>query len=323
MSVLPSRGRGVTDCGDGVFTVDTMLDREGQTSLHVIADRGRGIVVDTGTRHSVPLILQCLEEQGVAPADVDWIVVTHVHLDHAGGTGLLARELPNARILVHPRGARHLVDPTRLWAATLAVYGVPKAQRLYGELLPLASSRLVICTDGQHIDWQGRSLRVLDTPGHASHHLSLFDEGSRIAFTGDTFGVSYPEFDDAQGSLALVTCSPSQFDPDALHRSVDRIAALDPAAVCLTHYGRSTGIARMAADLHHQIDEHVRLARALSSHPAGAERQAHLLAGVTELVHAELARQGSTLPRDRAQALVGGDIDLNAAGLEAWLAQLS
>ena len=161
MSVLPSRGRGVTDCGDGVFTVDTMLDREGQTSLHVIADRGRGIVVDTGTRHSVPLTLKCLEEQGVAPADVDWIVVTHVHLDHAGGTGLLARELPNARILVHSRGARHLVDPTRLWAATLAVYGVPKAQRLYGELLPLESSRLVICTDGQHIDWQGRSLMAI------------------------------------------------------------------------------------------------------------------------------------------------------------------
>src|SRR5690606_23693744 len=146
-----------------------------------------------------------LEAAGLTPADVDWLILTHVHLDHAGGAGELMACLPNARLVVHPRGARHMIDPSKLWAGALAVYGEEEMQRSYGTLRPIPAERVVEAPDGHVVELAGRALRCLDTPGHARHHNAIHDEPSGCVFTGDTFGLSYRELDSARGPFVIPT----------------------------------------------------------------------------------------------------------------------
>ena len=234
----------------------------------------------------------------------------------AGGAGELIARLPNARLLVHPRGARHMIDPAQLWAGASAVYGEAVMEQTYGRLRPIAAERVVEAADGHEVELAGRTLRCLDTPGHARHHLCVFDARANVCFTGDTFGLSYREFDGAHGPFILPTTSPVQFDPVALHASIDRLLALQPTAMYLTHYGRVEDVERLAADLHAQIDAMVALARAAVGQP---DRHAALMASLTDL-YAELARaHGWTRGREALCQLLAMDIELNAQGLAIWL----
>ncbi|MFD2378745.1 MBL fold metallo-hydrolase [Ottowia pentelensis] len=228
----------------GIHVIDTGFVRPRLDAAYLIVEKGRGAFVDCGVNHSVPRLLAALADAGLAPADVDWLILTHVHLDHAGGAGELLRQLPEARLVVHPRGARHMIDPSRLWAGAAAVYGEAEMQRSYGRLVPVPAGRVVEAPDGHEVDLAGRRLICLDTPGHARHHNAIFDPASGWVFSGDTFGVSYREFDTAQGPFIVPATSPSEFDPPALHRSIDRLLALKPAAVCPTHYGPLTPVKR-------------------------------------------------------------------------------
>src|SRR5262249_48108577 len=144
-------------------------------AVHIISHNGRAAFVDTGTNHSVPYLLTALKELGIARDAVDYVFLTHVHMDHAGGAGLLARELPKARVLVHPRGAPHMIDPTTVVAASQAVYGEEEFNRLYGEILPIAADRIVSVTDTLRCDLAGREFELIHTPGHALHHYAIVD----------------------------------------------------------------------------------------------------------------------------------------------------
>jgi glyoxylase-like metal-dependent hydrolase (beta-lactamase superfamily II) len=136
------------DYGDGILAVDSVYEREMQTALHAVIEEGRAAIIDTGVNRSVPGMLAALAERGVAPDCVDWIILTHVHLDHAGAAGAFAERCPNAKVAVHPRGARHVVDPTRLMAGTVAIYGAEATQRIYGDVLPVPKERVVETPDG-------------------------------------------------------------------------------------------------------------------------------------------------------------------------------
>ena len=300
----------------GIHTIDTGYVRPGFDAAYLVVEAGRGAFNDCGTNHSVPVLLAALAQAGLAPADVDWLVLTHVHLDHAGGAGALMRHLPNARLVAHPRAAPHMVDPARLVAGATAVYGEAEFARHYGELVPVPSGRVVVAADGHEVDLAGRALRCIDTPGHARHHQCVWDARSRGWFTGDTFGLSYRELDGAHGAFILPTSSPVQFEPEAMQASIERMMAQSPQAMYLTHYGRVGDVARLAAEMHEQIDAMVSLAQACDGQP---DRHRALVAALSEYYLERARAHGVALDDAAVLQLLAMDIELNAQGLETWL----
>jgi glyoxylase-like metal-dependent hydrolase (beta-lactamase superfamily II) len=311
---------GPLDYGNGIFVVDSGFFRPRLDAIHLIVEQGRAAVVDTGVNDSVPRVLQALEALGLDESSVDWVVLTHVHLDHAGGASQLMQRFPAARLLVHPRGARHMIDPARLLAGTVAVYGAEATKRMYGDIAPIPSDRVVEAPDGFAFDLAGRPLEVIDTPGHAKHHLCLVDRKAGFVFAGDTFGLSYRELDLGERQFVVPSTTPVQFDPAALHASIDRIAALQPQAVCLTHYGPVHDVPRLAADLHRQIDAMVEMALECVARARGPALQTCLRDGMRELIFAEGRRQGWRVDEEELLEIFTLDVGLNADGLAAWLA---
>jgi len=302
----------------GVVLVDTGYVRPGCAAAYLVRGGETAAVVETGTALSVPRILSALAAHGIAREAVGFVVVTHVHLDHAGGAGALLRELPRARLVAHPRGARHMIDPSRLVAGSAEVYGGLEAlARLYGEIVPAPADRVVEAPDGFSLDLGGRPLRFLDAPGHARHHFVVHDPATRGFFTGDNFGLSYREFDGPGGPFLFPTTTPVQLDPPALHASIDRMLAERPERMYLTHFGMIEGrIDRAAAMLHRAVEEHVRLALAAPSGPGRREALREALAG--QLL-AGLAAHGFAGGRGEALSIFAVDLDLNAQGLGVWL----
>jgi glyoxylase-like metal-dependent hydrolase (beta-lactamase superfamily II) len=310
----------ITRHPDGIFAIDTHYLRPQFDAVHLIVQDGRAALVDTATSHSVPRLLAALDELGVARGSVDWVFLTHVHLDHAGGAGQLLQELPNARAVLHPRGAPHMIDPRKLIEASISVYGREAYTRLYGELLPIDASRVIVTTDGQRLDLAGRPFEVVHTPGHALHHQALVDLGTASLFTGDTFGVSYREFDVEGRALVMATTSPTQFDPQQLIASIHRLLAYRPQAAYLTHYSRVTDLERLGADLELQVREFERFALAHADEPPAVAQPA-LCAAIRGL-WVELARRhGCAQPGELIDSVLGLDLQLNADGLLAWLAR--
>ena len=307
----------VTAHPDGILAVDSGYDRPGLAAIHLVIHRGRAAVVDTGTNASAPRVLAALAAAGIAPDHVDWVMLTHIHLDHAGGAGSLMCAFPNAKLLVHPRGVRHMIDPEALWAGTSAVYGAERAFALYGRLAPVPAERIVAATDEFEIDMAGRRFLILDTPGHARHHICIWDETARAFFTGDTFGLSYRELDVDGRASVFPTTTPTQFDPDALHASIERLMSFAPQAMYLAHYSRVTDVDRLAADLQRLISTEVAVAQAARGH--GVARHVEILAGLEQIVREEAERQGWTLPEAEVLELLRMDLELNAQGLGMWL----
>ncbi|AYH45501.1 MBL fold metallo-hydrolase [Azoarcus sp. DN11] len=302
---------------DGILAVDSGYCGPGVAAIHLLIHRGRAAIVDTGTNASVPRVLAALAAAGIEPGMVQWVILTHIHLDHAGGAGSLMCALPNAKLVVHPRGVRHMVDPAKLWEGTSAVYGAERAFALYGRLAPIEAERIVAAEEGLELDLGGRTLRILQTPGHAKHHVCIWDETARAFFTGDTFGLSYREFDVEGRPSVFPTTTPTQFDPDALHASIDRLMSYRPEAMYLTHFSRVTGVERLAADLHRLIDTQVAVARAARGE--GVARHVEILAGLEQIVREEAERQGWTLPEEEIFRILRTDLELNAQGLGFWL----
>ena len=210
-----------------------------------------------------------------------------------------------------------MIDPQRLIDATVAIYGEAETRRVYGEILPVPRDRVVETAEGTTLRLAGRELRFLDAPGHARHHVMVRDGNTGHIFCGDSFGLSYRELDRDGRQFVFPTTSPSQFEPQALHRTIDRMLALQPAAVYLAHFGRLERPAALAADLHRLIEAHVALGE--RHRGAGAERKRLLREGVTALVLAERERQGWRLSREKTLDLFALDVELNVQGLEFWL----
>ncbi len=302
----------------GVHVIDTGFQRPQFDAAYLIVEDGRAAFIDCGTYHSQPRLLAALAHAGLSVGDVDWLILTHVHLDHAGGAGELMARLPNAKLVVHPRGARHMIDPSKLWAGATAVYGEEEMRRSYGALKPVPAERVVEAPDGHTVDLAGRALRCLDTPGHAKHHNAILDEGSGCIFSGDTFGLSYREFDTAKGPFIIPTTSPVQFDPDALHASIRRLVALRPPAIYLTHFGPVADVRRLGDDLHATIDAMVELAH---RHARDENRHVVLAESIARLYVERAQSHGCPRSPGEIRELLAIDIELNAQGLEAWLDQ--
>ncbi|MFK2905712.1 MBL fold metallo-hydrolase [Dyella ginsengisoli] len=301
----------------GIHTIDTGFVRQQFDAAYLVVEGGRAAFIDCGTNYAVPRMMAALDEAGLTPEHVDWLILTHVHLDHAGGAGELMAQLPHAKLVVHPRGARHMIDPSQLWAGASAVYGETVMDETYGRLRPIPAERVVEAPDGHIVHLGDRPLLCIDTPGHAKHHIAIYDEKANACFTGDTFGLSYRELDTDKGAFIIPTTSPVQFDPEALHDSIDRLLAMKPEAMYLTHYGRVEQVERLAADLHAQIDAMVALAREANGKP---NRHETLKSALADLYASRAEAHGWLQGREALESLVlGMDITLNAQGLEVWL----
>lgn len=300
----------------GITAIDTGFHRPRFDASYLMVHRGRAAYIDTGTNQGVPRLLQALEAQGLEREAVDWVIVTHVHLDHAGGAGRLMQALPNARLVVHPRGARHMIDPSALTAGAQAVYGPEVFARDYGVIAPVETDRVVTPQDGEVLELAGRPLRFVDTPGHARHHHCIWDEQSRGWFTGDTFGIAYAEFVSRLGRHIIPSSTPVQFEPDAMRRSVERLLQSRPERVYLTHFGEARDVERLAALMLRQVDAMVELA---ASAPEDATRDAWLRQGLERLYLEELERCGRITDESAVRELLALDIDLNAQGLGVWM----
>ncbi len=286
------------DVHPGVKFLDTdQFGVEGQGGVYILAGDPAALV-EAGTSLARERILAALDQMGIARGNVGWIFLTHIHLDHAGGAGGLLAELPQAKAAVHPRGARHLADPSRLVAS------VKEAVRdrfpLYGTVIPIPEERLHVVEDGEVFALGRFRIRALDAPGHAPHHLCYFEENERLLFTGDAVGLYLA------GKLIPSTVPPS-FDLEQSLATLARLASLRPQKLLFTHYGPgSPDLLERYGDL---LRDWVQRVRRLRQEHATEE-------GLVKAALREAEREG-LIPSGAAR----GDLAMSARGVLAYLEQ--
>lgn len=308
------------DLEHGISCIDVQLQSPGVASCYLLAAGDDLAFIDCGTGNSVPLLLDVLRRKGLSVDQVRYVIPTHVHLDHAGGAGGLMAQCPNAHLLVHPRGARHMIDPGKLEQGALQVYGEQRFRRLFGELTPVAEERVITAEDGLQIDFNGRVLRFLDTPGHARHHVCIHDQASQGIFTGDTFGASYPQLNGGRARYIFPPTTPVQFDPVAWGKSIARLLALSPTTVYLTHYGAYDRPELLATQLRQRISEYADVALEFAT---ASNRQSRIETTLMQTATDYLLDQQCGLDSEQIRALLAMDMRLNAQGLEHWLTTMS
>jgi glyoxylase-like metal-dependent hydrolase (beta-lactamase superfamily II) len=294
-----------------VHCIDALYIQPRVASIYLLRAGDEVAIIETGTFHSLPNVLATLQQLGIERSQVKYVIPTHVHLDHAGGAGEMMRQFEQASLIVHPRGARHMLDPSKLVAGTISVYGQQNFERLYGRIEPIPEARIIVAEDLASYHLQQRGLIFIDTPGHARHHFCIYDQQSNGMFTGDTFGISY----DAMKSLPrglLPTTPPSQFDPSALKQSVARIMEFAPERLYLTHYGEFGNPGAQLASFNQWIDQYVAVCESCDS-----TRDDYAEVLEQALLHQVMNGLGNR--NDEAlQRLVSYDTKLNAQGLAHW-----
>jgi len=303
-----------------IYCLDVEYLQPGVACLYLLAHQGQLCIIETGTTLSVPLVEQAIARIGLHFSDVAYIIPTHIHLDHAGGAGALMQRCPQARLVIHPRGAAHMADPNRLIAGTIQVYGEQNYRRLYGEVIAVAEHRMVIAEDGFELDLNGRMLDFIDTPGHALHHFCVVDRMSRGVFSGDTFGIAYPQLATHQGPFIFATTTPTQFDPDALLASIDKVLTHKIKKLYLTHFGEVAASPRLIHPLKQSVQDQAALALAEQGRATG--RVERLQDAILEQMLAALREQGGERAQAWYQRQLAPDCRLNAQGLDAWLRRL-
>lgn len=299
-----------------IDTIDSGYVTEKVAAIYLLQANNKAMLVDSGTQHSLPAVQAELARSGLSDHDVEWLVLTHIHLDHAGGAGIMMRQFPNARLLVHPRGAPHMVDPSKLIAGTRAVYGQQKMQTLYGDIIAIDAARIKSYNDGNRFQWQGDEFEIYDAPGHALHHLYLHHPKSQSVFTGDAFGLCYQAFRDGSEPFLFPTTTPVQFDPGAMHDTIDKIMRHKPLTIYPTHYGPFSPSAAMVTAIHRHIDRMVELATIPGIDNQNSEDllARNILNYMCEQLDALDASSADKFRRNWLQM----DAQLNAQGLIVW-----
>jgi glyoxylase-like metal-dependent hydrolase (beta-lactamase superfamily II) len=305
----------VTDLGNDVFQIDTrMAGYEGITAGYLI--RGsRPCLVETGTAPSAPIVRDALASLGVGPADLASVVVTHIHLDHAGGAGDIASLYPSSEVVVHARGARHLADPARLLASARQVYG-DALDTLFGTMKPVPADRLRAVDDTGVVDLGGgRELRSYYSPGHARHHVGLFDSASGDLYVGDAAGVYIPD----TGDLRPAT-PPPDFDLGVGLASLDLFTSLGPQRLLFSHYGPATDVPSILERSAEELQVWVAETRAARARGLDLDHAVEMVRQKTMSRYASLAPGGDPAIAAKFERISGAAA--NVGGIWHWLEKL-
>jgi len=288
----------------GVLEIDTLLGGWERVTAGYLIEGSAPVLIETGSQSSVPVLLESLAQIGIGPWELAGVAVTHIHLDHAGGVGDVARAFPKATVYVHEKGARHLADPTRLIDSASRVYG-PLLDSLYGRLDPTPAERLQVLGDEEEIDVGGRTLVAVDSPGHAKHHLGLHDSLSGVLFAGDAVGVKLPD-----GGVLRPSTPPPDFDLDQALTSLGKFAARRPTGIALAHYG----LLEEPEDLLAEADETLRqwADTAEQAYRDGKDIADALAARFDPLL-------GDIDPAHKEKLDIMNGVHSNAAGFRRWL----
>jgi glyoxylase-like metal-dependent hydrolase (beta-lactamase superfamily II) len=301
---------------EGIVAIDSGMVRPQMAACYLLETDSAIAVIETGNAASAQRILDVVRRRGREPDEISHVIVTHVHLDHAGGAGTLMSLLPQATLVAHPYGARHVIDPSKLEASARAVYGDEKFDEMYGALVPVAEDRVRVMEDGERLSVGGRPLQFMDAPGHARHHFTIWDEQSRGWFTGDTFGISYRELDSENGAFIFPTTTPIQFDPDALQASIDRMLQKNPEHMYLTHFGRVSELDRLADELKADVRWFAELGLSMEE---SANRTRDIENAMMEHFLQRSRAHGVMHDEETSREIFAGDVVLNTQGIEFWL----
>lgn len=299
-----------------IVTIDTQyLGRREFAAAYLLIEGDQAAFIDNNTNAAVPGLLAALDEHGLSPAQVAYLIITHVHLDHAGGTSALAAACPEATVIAHPRAAPHVIDPERLVKSASAVYGADEFQKLYGTIEPVAAERVRAMDDEEVLSFGARELRFLHTRGHANHHFCVADSATGAIFTGDAFGLVYPALQGA-GPFGLPSTSPTDFEPALAREAIRRLVDCRPSCLYPTHFGAVTDIEAIAGQLLRHLDFAEGL---LDSAVSGDQPEAVIVETcrqrIRDYLQGELDACGNLGADPATWALLEMDIDLNAQGI--------
>ncbi|MGI2326847.1 MBL fold metallo-hydrolase [Planococcus sp. YIM B11945] len=287
-----------------------------RTGTYVIIEE-QITLIETGPSPSIQHVKNGLEKLGIALDQIKFIIVTHIHLDHAGGAGLLLQECPNAKVVVHPKGARHLSDPKRLIAGAKAVY-TDRFSDLFEPIVPIPEERLLVMGESDQLKIGPLcTLEFLDTPGHANHHFSIYDPVSHGVFAGDTVGIRYEQLVDEGIDLFLPSTSPNQFDPKAMHQAIERLRAMELGAIYYGHFGMTTRPNAALKQVSKWLPIFLEEAEAVFTEGKGSDILAQRL---FELVANELRAQGVQGGRE-VYSIIELDLQVSSMGLMDYLAK--
>lgn len=295
-----------------LYTIDCDYQFKEYAASYLLIEGSKAAFVENNTTFCVPKLLRTLEQAGLQASDVEYIIVTHVHLDHAGGTSALMALCPNAVCLAHPRAVKHLVDPSRLVAGARHVYGEKRFSELYGEIGAVPAARVRALQDEEKLRWGAREFTFLHTRGHANHHFCIYDSSLEGTFTGDAFGIHYPSLQ-LSGLFVFPSTSPTEFHAQEARESIYRVANCSKR-VFPTHFGECKEVLAMKEQLLDWIDfsEELQL-RAAQSGLDSAGRLALCQQDIDERFRRELQKRG--LLSAATWELTKLDRELNAAGI--------
>ena len=309
----------VSNIADGISVIDSGYFSKDFAAIYLLRQGNEVAIIETGNKYSATNVQKALKMDGLSFSDVAYIIPTHVHLDHAGGAGELMNRCQNAQLIVHPRGARHMINPSKLIAGAIAVYGEANFKKLYGEITPIESSRVIEADDNFILDFEGRELKFIDTPGHARHHFCVWDKQTESMFTGDTFGISYRDLDKENEVYIFPSTSPVQFDPEALIKSIYKIMEYKPQRVCLTHFAAIKPTQKVVDQLIDGIHFVSNLAKKYATENDAEliiqdEMMSYFLKGIKKVGNDDLE-----FCRDRLKL----DVEINTQGLIYWQQKIS
>lgn len=296
-----------------VITIDTEYANMPQVaSAYLLEEEGHGVVVETNTTHAIPKILKTMESEGIKRENLDYVIVTHVHLDHAGGAWALLEACPNAILLAHPKTAKHLIDPSLLIKSATSVYGKENFDSLYGEIKPVPKDRVRVMEDGEWLVWKDHSFQFIYTKGHANHHFCIYDKKSNGIYTGDSFGISYPHLENGKRFI-FPTTTPTDFDSVEAIRSLERILETGAEVAYLTHFGVIGNLKENAADLKEGLILCQEAINNLETIPK--ENRLPFVESKVEAMIQTLADKHSLTLTESDWKLLHLDVNLNAQGL--------
>ncbi len=297
-----------------ISIIDTHYYKEGLACVYLMKEGEKGIIIETNTNFAVPKILEEINKQNLKLTDIEWIIITHVHLDHAGGAGLLIQHCPNAKLIAHPNAAKHMINPSRLVSSSIQVYGEENFKKLYGDIIPIPEEKVKIVEDQEELNFGSRKLKFIYTKGHANHHFVIYDSKTNSVFSGDSFGIAYPILQE-KGLFIFPTTTPTDFNAEEARISIEKILNTNCDKVFLTHYGMITDLKNAKMQLYEGLEVSEKLLEwSLHSSSDQQEKIQYIKNSLMDYYQQKMKYLGLEFTQQRKEMLEL-DAELNAMGV--------